>query len=87
MCLGIPARVVEIADGPLPMAVVDMAGQQRRCSAMYVPELEVDDWVFVQNGFIMNVLDEQEAQDSLAAIEEYNLIEHVAEVSPKGSRV
>lgn len=32
----------------------------------------------------MNVLDEQEAKESLAAIEEYNLIEHVAEVSPKG---
>jgi len=65
------------------MAMVDMAGQKRQCSAMYVPELVVGDWVFVQNGFIMNVLDEQEAKDSLAAIEEYNLIEHVAEVSPK----
>lgn len=83
MCLGIPARVLAIADGPLPMAMVDMAGQKRQCSAMYVPELVVGDWVFVQNGFIMNVLDEQEAKDSLAAIEEYNLIEHVAEVSPK----
>ena len=83
MCLGIPARVLAIADGPLPMATVDMAGQKRQCSAMYVPELVAGDWVFVQNGFIMNVLDEQEAKDSLAAIEEYNLIEHVAEVSPK----
>ena len=63
---------------------MDMAGQKRQCSAMYVPELAVGDWVFVQNGFIMNVLDEQEAKESLAAIEEYNLIEHVAEVSPKG---
>ncbi|MCQ9125904.1 HypC/HybG/HupF family hydrogenase formation chaperone [Corynebacterium amycolatum] len=83
MCLGIPAKVLAIADGPLPMAMVDMAGQKRQCSAMYVPELVVGDWVFVQNGFIMNVLDEQEAKDSLAAIEENDLIEHVAEVSPK----
>lgn len=86
MCLGIPAQVLELADGPLPMATVDMAGQKRQCSAMYVPELSVGDWVFIQNNFIMNVLDEQEARESLAAIEEYNLIEHVAAVSPKGRR-
>lgn len=86
MCLGIPARVLEVDCGPLPLATVDMAGQKRQCSAMYVPDVAVDDWVFIQNGFIMNVLDEQEARESLAAIEEYNLIEHVAEVSPKGRR-
>lgn len=84
MCLGIPAQVIELADGPLPTAIVDMAGQKRQCSAMYVPDLAVGDWVFIQNNFVMNVLDEKEARESLAAIDEYNLIEHVAEVSPSG---
>nr|WP_120491122.1 HypC/HybG/HupF family hydrogenase formation chaperone [Corynebacterium lactis] len=83
MCLGIPAKVLDVADGPLPSAVVDMAGQQRRVSAMYLPELQVGDWVFIQNGFAMNVLDEEEARQSLAAIDEYNLIAHVAENAPK----
>ena len=84
MCLGIPAKVVEMIDGPLPTALIDMAGQQRRVSAMYVPELQAGDWVFIQNGFAMTVLDEEEAKQSLAAIDEYNLIQHVAENAPKG---
>ncbi|WP_241880234.1 HypC/HybG/HupF family hydrogenase formation chaperone [Corynebacterium diphtheriae] len=47
MCLGIPARVVEVLDGPLPMAVVDMAGEQRPCSVMYVPEVQVGQFVLL----------------------------------------
>lgn len=86
MCLGIPAKVLEVTDGPLPSAVVDMAGQQRSVSAMYVPELQAGDWVFIQNGFAMNVLDEEDARQSLAAIDEYNLIAHVAENAPKPRR-
>ncbi|MDT9408343.1 HypC/HybG/HupF family hydrogenase formation chaperone [Corynebacterium rouxii] len=40
--------MVEVLEGPLPMAVVDMAGEQRTCSAMYVPEVQVGQYVLVQ---------------------------------------
>ena len=51
---------------------------------MYVPEVAVGDWVFIQNGFIMNLLDEEEARQSLAAIAEYDLIAQVAQAAPRG---
>lgn len=82
MCLGIPGRVTELTDGPVPMVTVDIAGQQRSCCAMYTPELAEGDWVFIQNGFIMEILDEEDARQSLETIEEYNLIQHVAENLP-----
>lgn len=85
MCLGIPAKVIDVADGPLPTATIDMAGQRRQVSAMYVPELAMGDWVFIQNGFAMTILDEAEAKQSLAAIDEYNLVQHVADNAPKGA--
>lgn len=84
MCLGIPAKVIRITDGPLPTATIEMAGQQRDVSAMYVPELAEGDWVFIQNGFAMTILDEDEAQQSLDAIEEFNLIQQVADNAPRG---
>ena len=84
MCLGIPAKGIELIDAALTLAIVDIAGQRRQCSAMYVPEVAVGDWVFIQNGFIMNLLDEEEARQSLAAIAEYDLIAQVAQAAPRG---
>ncbi|CAB0683112.1 HypC/HybG/HupF family hydrogenase formation chaperone [Corynebacterium diphtheriae] len=85
MCLGIPARVVEVLDGPLPMAVVDMAGEQRPCSVMYVPEVQVGQFVLLQNGYAMEVLDEKSAQESLATIAEFNLMQQV-QLAPREPR-
>ncbi|MHC9683349.1 HypC/HybG/HupF family hydrogenase formation chaperone [Corynebacterium diphtheriae] len=59
------------------MAVVDMAGEQRPCSVMYVPEVQVGQFVLLQNGYAMEVLDEKSAQESLATIAEFNLVQQV----------
>ncbi len=72
MCLGIPAqvRVIDDSSGPLPMGEISMAGEVRPCCFAYVPEVVVGDWVLVQNGFAMTVLEEAAAQEALAAIAE-----------------
>ncbi|GAA4782982.1 HypC/HybG/HupF family hydrogenase formation chaperone [Corynebacterium canis] len=75
MCLGIPAKIIEITSGPLPHAVLDFAGQNRACSLAYVPEAQVGDYVLIQNGFAMSIMDEASALESLATIEEFNLIQ------------
>lgn len=76
MCLGIPAQVTVAGDtnNPLPMGEISMAGEVRPCCFAYLPEAKVGDWVLVQNGFAMTLLDEASAQESLAAIKEFDLL-------------
>ena len=76
MCVGVPARILAVqgADGPMPMADIDMAGQARTCCLAYTPEAGVGDWVLIQNGFAHTVIGEDEARVSLDAIEELNLL-------------
>ena len=75
MCLGIPAKIIEITSGPLPHATLDFAGQKRACSLAYVPDAQVGDYVLIQNGFAMSIMDKVSALESLATIEEFNLIQ------------
>ncbi|MCQ9352647.1 HypC/HybG/HupF family hydrogenase formation chaperone [Corynebacterium sp. 153RC1] len=78
MCLGIPAKVIELGptDDPLPMGVIDVMGQRRPCCFAYVPEVQVGDWVLIQNSFAMTIVDESSARESLATIEEFDLIDN-----------
>lgn len=82
MCLGIPARVIDTGDptSPLPMGSIDIAGERRPCCFAYLPEADVGDWVLIQNGFAMSLIDEAAALESLATIGEFDLID-----DPRGS--
>ena len=76
MCIGIPARIISIEGDVLPNAVIDVPGQQRTCCLAYLSEAQVGDYVLIQNGFAMSIVDEQEAQESLRTIAEYKLINY-----------
>jgi hydrogenase expression/formation protein HypC len=81
MCLGIPGRVTETfeCDG-LKMGKVDFGGVIRDVCLEYVLDVGVDDYVIVHVGFAINVLNEEEAQESLALLRELGEIE--AELGP-----
>jgi hydrogenase expression/formation protein HypC len=79
MCVGIPAKIIAITPGILPMARVLLNGEELDCQLAYFPEAEIGDYVLVQNGFVMDVLDPQAAADSLAAFAELGVIELPAE--------
>lgn len=79
MCVAIPARIMEITDGALPTARVDLAGRLEQCCLAYVPSAVVGDHVLVQNGFAVELLDPEAAALSLAAFVELGLL------SPPGS--
>lgn len=74
MCLGIPSRVLSITDGPLPMARVDTAGQQQDCSVSYHTDVQVGDWVLVQHGLIIDIMDEESARLAWAAFAELGIV-------------
>lgn len=66
MCIGIPARVVSIAENSLGvrMATVDYAGSTREVCLEYVPEAGLGDHVIVHMGFAVSRLTAQEAAEA-----------------------
>ena len=71
MCLGIPAKILEIdGSGLLTMGKVDFGSVVREVCLAYVPEAQVDDYVIVHAGFAISQLDEEEALQSLQLLAE-----------------
>jgi len=66
MCLGIPAKVIELyeANG-IKMAKVDFGGALKEACMEYLPEVKVGDYTIVHVGFGLSILDEQEALETL----------------------
>lgn len=76
MCLGIPGKIVAIDDASRKLGVVDVGGVQRIANLACVLSEDhpiescVGDWVLVHVGFAMSRIDEQEAQRTLALLQE-----------------
>jgi hydrogenase expression/formation protein HypC len=69
MCIAVPGKVAEI--GANNMATVDFGGTTKTASADLVPGVNVGDYVLVHAGFIINVLDEEDALETLKLFDEY----------------
>jgi hydrogenase expression/formation protein HypC len=67
MCLAVPVRVNRIEG---TMAEVELGGVLRQVSLVLTPEAHEGDYVLVHTGFAISVLDEQEAQETLALFAE-----------------
>jgi hydrogenase expression/formation protein HypC len=76
MCLAIPGRIVEIfeRDG-LKMAKVDYGNIFRETCLEYVPEAQVGEYCVVHVGFAISLMNEVDAQESLALLKEISDIE------------
>ena len=72
MCLAIPGRVVELrrSDLGLVEGKVDFDGIQRNVNLSFTPEVSEGDYVVVHVGFAISVVDEEEAQQTLAYLRE-----------------
>jgi hydrogenase expression/formation protein HypC len=66
MCLGIPAKVIELyeANG-MKMAKVDFGGVIKEACMAYLPEIKLGDYTIVHVGFGLSILDEQEAMETM----------------------
>ncbi len=68
MCLAIPGQIVQqTADGK---ATVDMHGNRFAISTALTPEARVGDWVLVHAGFAIRTLDEADARETWALLEQ-----------------
>jgi hydrogenase expression/formation protein HypC len=71
MCLAVPGKIIErFDDRGLPMGRVDFGGVTITACLAYVPEAIVGEYVIVHAGFALNVIDEDEAQKTLALFRE-----------------
>lgn len=72
MCLGIPGQVLEVANAATHMAVVRISGAQRNVDISLLDDesLVPGEWVMVHAGLALNKIPEQEAQETLALLQE-----------------
>lgn len=67
MCLAIPAKVVEVNGRT---AIVDISGNRRSVDLSLVDEVQVGQYVLMHVGVALQVLDEEDALETLALIRE-----------------
>ncbi len=86
MCLGVPGKITEIyeRDG-LPMARIDFGGIFKEACLAYVPEAKIGDYTLIHVGFALNIIDEQEALETLSLLREIDALgEELGETPPEG---
>jgi hydrogenase expression/formation protein HypC len=71
MCLAVPGKILEIYEtNGLLMGKIDFGGVIREACLTYVPEAKVGDYTIIHVGFALNLIDEKEAMDTLALLDE-----------------
>jgi len=75
MCLAIPVLIKSIEGKE---AKVEIGGITRRISLWLTPEAKVGDYALVHTGYAINILDQEQAEETL------RLFEEIAEAEEKG---
>ncbi len=66
MCVGLPAKVVNIRDG---MAIVDASGARREVSAELLDDLDPGDYVMVHAGIAIAKIIGEDSDETTAILE------------------
>lgn len=78
MCLGIPGKVVETyEEHGILMAKVSFEGVSKKICLAHVPEAKPGDYVLVHVGFALSKIDEGEAREVFAFLEEMNQLDEL----------
>jgi hydrogenase expression/formation protein HypC len=76
MCLAVPGKITEITPTEAAlMGKVDFGGVIREVCLEAVPDAKLGNYVIVHAGFALNILSEEEAEETLAALRELGDIE------------
>ena len=70
MCLGVPMKILEI-DGD--DATAEITGVKRKVSLQLVENPKVGDYVVVHAGFAIEILNEEQAMESVKLLQEFGL--------------
>lgn len=76
MCLGIPGKVTDISgEGVTRTGRVDFDGIVKEVNLAFVPDISVGDYAIVHVGFAITQLDEKAALETLAHLQELEVVE------------
>ena len=83
MCLGVPAKIIDIYQtNGLAMGRVDFGGVTQEVCLAYVPEAKVGQYAVIHVGFAINLLDEEEAQATLELLRQMGELESEGRPEP-----
>lgn len=68
MCLAIPMKLAARTEHD---GSADLSGVARSVSLRLCPEAEVGDWILVHAGYAIAVIDEEDARETLALLEDW----------------
>ena len=84
MCLGIPGKIIEIFDNnTLRMCKIDFGGVVREACLEALPDAKVGDYTIVHAGFALNLLSEEEAQETLSLLNEIAALDDELGLNPQ----
>jgi hydrogenase expression/formation protein HypC len=72
MCLAVPGKVISIdkSNPDLNMAKVDFSGIVKEICVQWLPEVRKGDYILAHVGMALNILDEEEALETLSLLRE-----------------
>ena len=73
MCLAIPALIVELL--PDDMALIELDGVRKEVSLSLVEVARVGDYVIIHVGYALQLLDPEEAAQTLALFSEFKQVD------------
>ncbi len=80
MCLGIPGKIITIyEDHGTKMAKIDFGGISREACIEVIPDAKPGDWTIVHAGFALNLLNEEEAIETLDMLREISELSEIEE--------
>jgi hydrogenase expression/formation protein HypC len=71
MCLAVPGKITDIYESNgLQMGTIDFGGVKREACLAYTPEAKIGDYAIIHVGFVLNLVDEAEALETLRLFDE-----------------
>jgi hydrogenase expression/formation protein HypC len=77
MCLAVPGKVINIdnSNPELRMARVNFSGIVKDICVQWLPEVKIGDYVLAHVGMALNILNEEEALETISLIRELGEID------------
>ena len=76
MCLGVPGKIIEVYDDRgLRMCKIDFGGVVREACIETLPEAKPGDYTIIHAGFALNLLSEEDAQETLNLLRQLDAIQ------------
>lgn len=67
MCIAIPGKLIKKEN---EKGIVDLGGVNKEILLTFIPEVKEGDWVIIHTGFGLNIISEEEANETIAILQE-----------------